>query len=219
MTLKLLSAGAIALAIGAAALAGAGRSDARSTPQEKSQAASAASKGEYRLGERLKPSAPASAQGAAGYKETTWEALVPKGWNPAAMMKGVDLATMSDGDPRATEMLQKMREAWDNAPVEPTMNGQRIRIPGFMVPLDTHRNQVTEFLLVPYFGACVHSPPPPANQTIHVVPAKPVKNLQMMDPVWVNGTIETTAKSTMMGNAGYRLKADSVTLYTGKEGK
>jgi hypothetical protein len=101
----------------------------------------------------------------------------------------------------------------DNAPIVPALNGTRVRIAGFLVPLDGIKGQITEFLLVPYFGACIHTPPPPANQIIHVVPAKPYKLDQGMDAVWINGTLETTRAETGMGNAGYRMKADLVTPY------
>jgi hypothetical protein len=93
------------------------------------------------------------------------------------------------------------------------MNGVRIRLAGFMVPLDGARGVVSEFLLVPYFGACIHTPPPPANQIIHVFPAKPYKTEYGMDAVWVNGVLETTRSDTGLGHAGYRMKAELITPY------
>ena len=93
------------------------------------------------------------------------------------------------------------------------LNGSRIRIPGFIVPLENQRGQITEFLLVPYFGACIHTPPPPSNQIIHVLPVKPLKNEQTMDAVWVSGVLETTRSDTGMGSAGYRMKAETVAPY------
>jgi hypothetical protein len=172
---------------------------------------SAAPEAGYQLGERLPQAKTTTSR--AGHKEITWEALIPKGWDPASTFKDMDLSKLDDGDPRAMEMLDRMREAWDNAPVEASLNGARVRIPGFIVPLETQRGKVTEFLLVPYFGACIHSPPPPANQTIQVFAAKPVKDGGTMSAVWVNGTLETTAATTVFGKAGYRMKADSVTPY------
>jgi hypothetical protein len=111
------------------------------------------------------------------------------------------------------QALGELRAAWDNAPVVSALNGARIRIAGFMVPLEGQKGTVSEFLLVPYFGACIHTPPPPANQIIHVVPAKPYKTTQGMDAVWVSGTLETTRSDTGLGNAGYRMKAELVTPY------
>lgn len=168
-------------------------------------------KSDYQVGERLpQPKAPAAMQ---SYKEMTWDGLVPKNWDPSQMMKGLDLGKLSDSDPRAMEALEKMRKAWSEAPVEPSLNGARIRIAGFLVPLDAQRGEVKEFLLVPYFGACIHTPPPPANQIIHAVAVKPLKEVQVMSAVWVSGTLETARKTTEFGDSGYRLKADMLAPY------
>lgn len=169
--------------------------------------AAAADKPDYKVGDRLpQRSAPAAGE----YKELPWDALIPPDWNPAKDLAGLDLSKLDDADPRATRALEKLRAAWDNAPIVGALNGTRVRIGGFMVPLDGLRGQVTEFLLVPYFGACIHTPPPPANQIIHVVPAKPFKTDQAMDAVWVSGVLQTTRSTTGMGSAGYVMKADVV---------
>jgi hypothetical protein len=112
------------------------------------------------------------------------------------------------------DALTKLRETWNNSPIEPSMDGARIRIPGFIVPLEVAHHQITEFLLVPYFGACIHVPPPPSNQIIHVFPTKPLKKgLQSMDAVWVSGELKTLPSNTDMGSASYRMKADIVVFY------
>ena len=178
---------------------------------DSSRVAIAADKAPYRLGERL-PQAGAPAVSAA-YKDTTWEALVPADWNPGKELGSLDLGALSDADPRATKALEQLRAAWNNAPVVSSLNGSRVRIPGFIVPLENQRGQITEFLLVPYFGACIHTPPPPSNQIIHVLPVKPLKNEQTMDAVWVSGVLETTRSDTGMGMAGYRMKAEAVAPY------
>jgi uncharacterized protein len=66
------------------------------------------------------------------------------------------------------------------------------RVPGYMVPLEDDLEEVTEFLLVPYAGACIHVPPPPANQIVHVIMAgnKKAQVRLWMDPVWVQGTLK-----------------------------
>ncbi|MDB5862359.1 MAG: hypothetical protein JWO70_165 [Betaproteobacteria bacterium] len=173
-------------------------------------AAAIAAEAEYKLGERLQQKSGAVT---AGYKEVPWDALVPANWDPAKELGALDLSTLSDSDPRAIKALEKLKAAMDNAPVVPAINGSRVRIAGFMVPLDGIRGQITEFLLVPYFGACIHTPPPPSNQIIHVVPVKPYKTDQGMEAVWISGTIETVRAETGMGNAGYRMKAEVVTTY------
>lgn len=165
---------------------------------------------------KSRPSQPKTPAKAQGYKEIGWDELVPKDWNPLAMMQGFNLDEMDDNDPRAMELIEKMRRVWDEAPVKSSLNGARIRIPGYLVPLDAQRGQLKEFLLVPYFGACIHTPPPPANQIIHGVAAKPLGNVELMAAVWISGTLETVRSETEFGASGYRLKAENMTLY--KEG-
>ena len=171
----------------------------------------AAEKSEYRIGDRLPQAQKDGPQSI--FKEIAWDALMPPDWDPMRTLKGLNLDQLSDADPRAMEALDKLRQEWNDAPPNPAMNGARIRIAGFVVPLESQKNQISEFLLVPYFGACIHVPPPPANQLIHVFPAKPLKEIQTMQAVWVNGTVEAFSADTSMGRAGYRMKAESVTPY------
>ena len=161
------------------------------------------------------PSKPAALATPAGTARTiTWDALVPAGWDPFKDFKDLNFQTLDDGDPRATAMLKKMRDVWDNAPVNSALVGQLVRIPGFVVPLEDSKDGLKEFLLVPYFGACVHSPPPPANQIVHVLPKSPAKGLRSMDAVWISGTLTTGRTDSYMGAAGYRIEAISVAPYT-----
>ncbi len=169
--------------------------------------------GDYKLGERLQPNKSMTAP-LAGYTEITWEALTPKGWDPAASFREMNLSRLKDSDPRAIEALAKLRKVWDEAPLEQSMNGKRIRIAGFAVPLERVGDDVSEFLLVPYFGACIHSPPPPANQTIHVLMKGKGRALNTMDTVWVAGTLELHRADSGLGVAGYRIQADSVRPYS-----
>ena len=160
----------------------------------------------------VKPTALATPAGAA--RTIAWDALVPAGWDPFKDFKDLNFQTLDDGDPRATAMLKKMRDVWDNAPVNTALVGQVVRIPGFVVPLEDTKDGLKEFLLVPYFGACVHSPPPPANQIVHVLPKSPAKGLRSMDAVWITGTLTTGRTDSYMGAAGYRIEAISVAPYT-----
>lgn len=171
----------------------------------------------YRVGDRL---APAPARGAAAaYGEISWDDLIPADWNPERFFAELKLDELQDNDPRAQQVLDRIREEWDRAPVVEAMGGRRIRIPGFVVPLETDGKTIREFLLVPYFGACVHVPPPPANQLIHVVPDKPVPAKWNMAPVWVNGVLAVSRFESGLGNAGYRLNAVKVEEYKERKPK
>jgi uncharacterized protein len=66
---------------------------------------------------------------------------------------------------------------------------------------------------VPYFGACIHTPPPPANQIIHVTAVKPYKSDQPIEAVWVSGPMETVRSETGLGAAGYRMRAEAIAPY------
>jgi hypothetical protein len=146
-----------------------------------------------------------------------WEQLIPAGWDPYKDLKLLNLDTLKDNDPKAEEALKKMRQMWDNAPINPLLLGQNVRLPGYLVPLEDLPGGVKEFLLVPYFGACVHSPPPPANQIVHVLLDKPNKRFRLMDVVWVSGPLSATKTDSHMGVAGYRIDANGLAPYTDKK--
>jgi hypothetical protein len=57
--------------------------------------------------------------------------------------------------------------------------------------------KAVEFLLVPTAGACIHTPPPPANQIVHVRYPEGIEIKTLYDAVWVDGEIaaETTVKA------------------------
>jgi hypothetical protein len=147
------------------------------------------------------------------FREIKWDDLVPKDWDPLKQFKSMNFSLMNDSDPRANEMLKRMRETWDNAPTNNDMDGASVRIPGYLVPLEDTKSGLKEFLLVPYFGACIHTPPPPANQIIYVKADKPPKGFHSMDTVWVSGTLKTLRSDSYMGASGYRMDAVVVEPY------
>jgi len=159
-----------------------------------------------------KPAKPASTQ-----RHLLWSDLVPKGWDPMAEFKNKfkdpKLSMMDDADPKIIEMMRQLRELWDQAPVNPDMDGVSGKLPGYVVPLDDTRKGMKEFLLVPYYGACIHSPPPPANQIVLVRSAKPIKGFQSMDTVWVHGTLQAFRGDSSMGVSGWRIDAVKVERY------
>lgn len=154
----------------------------------------------------------AAAAQAPAARTITWEELVPKDWDPMKDFRDLNMGTLTDADPRAAQMLKKMREAWDNAPVNNAIDNQRVRLPGYVVPLDDSSAGLKEFLLVPYFGACIHTPPPPSNQIVHVLADKPLP-LKSMDVVWASGTLRTLRTDSYMGASGYRLQQVAVDAY------
>lgn len=93
---------------------------------------------------------------------------------------------------------------------------KKIKIPGFIVPLEfDDQLVVTEFFLVPFFGACLHVPPPPPNQMIHVKYSKGLALANLYDPFFLEGTVETkTFASNEMGTSAYSLNVSNIYPYT-----
>lgn len=89
-------------------------------------------------------------------------------------------------------------------------NGQTIRLPGYIVPLEYDGDGVTTFLLVPFVGACVHVPPPPANQLVLVTTEKPYRTEGLFEAVNVTGMFGTASTSTQLAEIGYALSADQI---------
>ena len=94
------------------------------------------------------------------------------------------------------------------------LDGTNIRIPGYIVPLDFSADAThDEFLLVPYFGACLHTPPPPPNQILYVKSATPAQIPDIYEPVWLEGTLETGKFLTDMGDSAYELDLSKIEPY------
>jgi hypothetical protein len=154
----------------------------------------------------------AQSEAASAFKTSTWDDLVPKDWDPMKAFRDKNIGGTREGSATELAMMNEMRAAWDNAPTRGELDGARIRLPGYVVPLDSSRGELKQFLLVPYFGACIHSPPPPANQIVHVMlPA--AKTLRTMDVVWVSGTLKTQRQDSPMGVSGYSMQASTVEPY------
>lgn len=94
------------------------------------------------------------------------------------------------------------------------LNEEDVRIPGFIVPLEYKEQEiVTRFLLVPYFGACYHEPPPPPNQTIYAVFEPGYELEEIWQPVWIEGTISASRVEEDLATASYSVSATAIEPY------
>jgi hypothetical protein len=149
----------------------------------------------------------------ATYREVGWLALVPRDWKPQERLDRRKAESLKDGDALAQDMLRELREILDSAPTVPALDGTPVRLPGYVVPLEQTAAGMTEFLLVPYYGACIHTPPPPANQIVHVVARTPQKDVKSMSAVWVQGVLRTARKDSALGVSGYSLELAGLQSY------
>lgn len=107
--------------------------------------------------------------------------------------------------------------------VVPELNGASVKMPGYLLPLEYSGQAITEFLLVPWVGACIHTPPPPPNQIVHVKlgAGNPYKSKSMFEPVWVSGEMLTQNETKNLFlkdgsgdiNMGYKMIAKEVVKY------
>nr|WP_299351974.1 DUF3299 domain-containing protein [uncultured Shimia sp.] len=97
--------------------------------------------------------------------------------------------------------------------VRPDWNGKIVRLPGFIVPIEHDGAGVSAFILVPFVGACVHVPPPPANQLVFVTTEQPYQSKGLYEPVNVTGMFGTASTWTQLAEVGYALSADRIEPY------
>jgi hypothetical protein len=164
---------------------------------------------------------PASLQAVEPAMELQWHQLVP----PAAakplkpFFSGRPHDAVGPGgrgesapapSPEARWMSTPQQSAGAPAPVVASLDGKRVHMGGYVVPLDFEATRVKEFLLVPFVGACIHVPPPPANQIVYVKADQGFEVKGTFDPVWVTGTLKVVGAFTGLAEAGYTLEAEKV---------
>lgn len=143
-------------------------------------------------------------------RELSWEDLIPPGPPPEETFPAPEA-------PSGTTRRRRLPPPpFDNLPVYApnpvkALDGQFVKLPGYVVPLESDAGGLlNEFLLVPYFGACIHVPPPPPNQIVYVKLKKPFNLNSMADPYWVVGTMSTTRWSGDVADTDYVMAGDRV---------
>jgi uncharacterized protein len=173
------------------------------------------------LGLALAAAAPALLGAAEPPMELRWDQLVPPG--PPKPLKPFFAGRSEDpSNPHGAAAQQVPEGRWMSTPSPPTgaaplpapvvqgLDGKRVHIGGYVVPLDFEATRVKEFLLVPFVGACIHVPPPPANQIVYVKAEQGFEVKGTFEPVWVTGTLKVTPAFTGLAEAGYSLTAEKV---------
>ncbi|WP_303291127.1 DUF3299 domain-containing protein [Marinobacter sp. SS5-14b] len=140
-------------------------------------------------------------------REIDWLELMPA--EDLALLESMpEIEHEGDGPPLLPDEIMTGR-------VVPEMDNVDGRIPGFVVPLKTTNDmRILEFFLVPYYGACIHVPPPPPNQIIHVKYSEGFTLEALYDPVWIEGKIVIERTENDIGASSYSITATSVQPYT-----
>jgi hypothetical protein len=152
---------------------------------------------------------------ARGIRSVGWEDLMPEGEEERlAQMYQSQMATLYSGAAIAEGSAADTSVQIGTFNTVDALNGVKVRIPGYTVPFEYgSKAEITQFLLVPYFGACIHSPPPPPNQTIFVRTDTPLKLKDLAQAVWIEGTMLTQTQNSDLADAAYTIEMTSITKY------
>jgi hypothetical protein len=141
-----------------------------------------------------------------------WEDLMPEGEEERLSQMYMTLAEAAKAIDEGSQDDQMSQVGTLNVVEE--LDGLYVRIPGYVVPLDwLPGGSFSRFLLVPYYGACIHVPPPPPNQMIYVETDEHQKLDDPLGAVWIEGILSTTAHAHDYGEAAYTLSLKRMTPY------
>jgi uncharacterized protein len=170
------------------------------------------------LSHALDPKPAASVKSATGTpaapRVLSWDDLLPEAERLAPPVSSQQTQPLFD-DESGPAAAQE-----GSAQTNSELDGQTVKLPGFVVPIHFVRlsetndaGLVSEFLLVPYFGACIHMPPPPPNQIVHVKMTPPMKMQSMYEPVWVIGKLSARRVNSELADAAYSIAGVKIEEY------
>lgn len=170
---------------------------------------------------RTQEKAPNKTQAPSEFNRVLWTDLIPED-DLAALLNPPDyLADIMDGSPQDEigsslgTGNDRYQQALVSTRVVDAMDGEAVKIPGFVVPIEFDDDQIiTQFFLVPYFGACIHEPPPPPNQIIFVDFPKGLKLNALYDPFWISGVLKTSIIDNGLATAAYTMEMYHYEAYT-----
>lgn len=161
----------------------------------------------------------------AGFRTIEWTDLIPPNilqilQNPPQLILDTEDGWAEDdisamiGNSIAAASDDPYQQALTSTEVIEEMDGARVRLPGFIVPLEFDEQQtITQFFLVPYFGACLHMPPPPPNQIVLVNYPQGLQMEDLYTPFWISGKISTTFSENDMATSAYSMKMQTFEFY------
>lgn len=159
------------------------------------------------------------------YETIDWVDLMPKEdyealSNPPAYITDVEEGSFED---QISDQMQNAIAAAKDDPYQqalksdkviPEMDGKAVRIPGFVVPLEFDDDQmIYQFFLVPFFGACIHVPPPPPNQIIFVDYPEGFRRRALFDPFWISGKLATSIVQNEVATSAYTMQMHYIEAY------
>jgi hypothetical protein len=138
-----------------------------------------------------------------GYAELEWTRMMPK----------EDYDQLQHAPP-VVHIGNKQGKQIGTLHTIPALAGRKVRLSGYVVPLASDdQNRMTEFFFVPFYGACIHVPPPPPNMMVHVVLAHGIDPPQLWDPYWLRGVLRIETTSNSMAASAYDMQQAALLPY------
>jgi hypothetical protein len=138
-----------------------------------------------------------------GYAELEWTRMMPK----------EDYEQLQHAPP-VVHIGNKQGKQIGTLHTIPALDGRKVRLSGYVVPLASDdQNRMTEFFFVPFYGACIHVPPPPPNMMVHVVLAHGIDTPQLWDPYWLRGELRIETTSNSMAASAYDMQHAALLPY------
>ncbi|NTS78200.1 DUF3299 domain-containing protein [Catenovulum sp. SM1970] len=159
------------------------------------------------------------------FREVEWTELIPEDdlnaiLNPPSYIDDIEDGSIEDQIGAQVENGVSSPEddvyqrALNSTRIIEKMNNQAIKIPGFIVPLEFNEDRtISRFFLVPYFGACLHMPPPPPNQIIFVTAEPAIEFQSLYDAFWISGMLKTKMFESEMATSAYTLDLADIEYY------
>lgn len=163
------------------------------------------------------------------YRTIDWIELMPKEdlealSNPPEYLNEIEDGSFEDQISGQLQLAletaadDEYQQALVSTKVVDDFDKQKIRLPGFIVPIEfDSQYRVTEFFLVPFFGACIHAPPPPPNQIIYAKYDKGFAQESLYAAYWLTGTIHISLTENEVATSAYTIEINSIELYTEDE--
>ncbi|WP_266157322.1 DUF3299 domain-containing protein [Dyella silvatica] len=139
-----------------------------------------------------------------GYAELEWDDMLPK----------QDYEILQHEPPVVHIGNQRSKQLGTLHTVS-GLAGRKVKLVGYVVPLETDSHgRMTEFFFVPFYGACIHVPPPPPNMIVHVVLAQAIETPSLWDPLWLKGTLRIETTENSMASSAYAMQSARLETYS-----
>jgi uncharacterized protein len=143
-----------------------------------------------------------------GFRDLDWLEMMPKD-EVAALDDPKNAIQISHKGSTRTKQFGSSRVVED-------LDNQKAQIAGFVVPLESDdQGNMTEFFFVPYYGACIHVPPPPPNQIVYAKLVKGIKTPQIWDPYWLKGVLRARTISNKVAGSAYVMEQAALVPWNG----